>query len=157
MALHAILEIADAFFKMFRANIRFVMFMTAVTGVCRVSDRMACRAGDQSLFAMIEREGVLAIEFGGRPRVCTVTGRAVCAKLTEVLLRFHMAGNAGYVQSLELAVLMAIFAGYVRVLAGQRESGALMFKSCIFPIIGRMANRTIGAKLTVMIIIFPMA
>ena len=62
MALHAVLEIGDALLQMFRADFGLVMFMAAITGIGRVIAGMAGGAGDGPALAVIQREGVLAIE-----------------------------------------------------------------------------------------------
>lgn len=154
---HAILEIGDAFLTMLTGNIRFVMLMASITGVGCVCARMTGCTGDGPLLAVIQREGMLAIERRGRPRVGAVAGSAVGAELPCVLDRFRVAGNTGGSCALEDTIDMALLALHVRVRARQREVGAVVVEGSAVPIRGGMAYSAVRAELTVMFIILFMA
>lgn len=91
VTLHAILEVGDAFLAMLAGDIRFVVLMAAVTGVRGVIARMTGGAGDSSAFTVVEREGMLAIEFCRGPGGGAVTGHTVGAELSSVLDRLRVA------------------------------------------------------------------
>ena len=84
MALHAVLEIGDALLQVFRADSRLLVLMATVTSIGCVIVGMAGGARDGPLLAVIQREGMLAIERRRRPRGCAVAGGAVRAKLTRM-------------------------------------------------------------------------
>lgn len=87
MAFHTVLEVGDAFLAMFAGNIRFVVLMTTVTRIGCIGARVTGGAGDVPTFTVIEREGMLAIEFSGRPGGGAVAGYAVGAELSRVFDR----------------------------------------------------------------------
>lgn len=77
---HAVRDVADAFFRMFGADLRGLVFVAAETGVAAgvatgVAGRAAClvRAGEGEEAAMVERRWL--------PRGLAVAGSAVLARL----------------------------------------------------------------------------
>ena len=81
---HAILEIGNGLLQMLGAYLRFIVFMTTVTGIRRGTGWMAgCTT--RTAIAMIQREGVRSVELGGRPRKGGMTGGAIRSKLTGMI------------------------------------------------------------------------
>ena len=154
---HTILEIGNPFLTMLTGNIRLIMFMATITSISCVIARMAGSARDISAFAVIQGEGVLAVERSRLPRGGAVTGGAVRAKLTRMYGRLCMARNTGKGQSLKLPIDMTLLALHARMRARQREVGAAVVEGGAIPTRGGMAGRTVRAKLTVMLIILLMA
>jgi hypothetical protein len=157
MTFHAILEISDTFLLMLRADIRLVVFMTSVTTIACIVGWMAGNTGNNTFLAMIHGEGMLSIECSGSPRIRSMAGNTVRAKLASVFDRLGMTSEAGRIQSLKLTIFMAILTGDVYMRTRQREVGASVVKRRAFPIIRGMTSRAIRAKLTIVFIILLMA
>ena len=157
MAFHTILKIRNTFLLMFRADICFIVFVASIVGISLIACRMAGSASYNSIFSMIQREGVLSVECSRSPCACAMTGSTVCPKLTCVLGWFSMTGYTRRIQSLELSIFMAALTGNVYVFSSQREVGAVMIKTRVIPIARVMASRTVCTKLPIMLIIILMA
>ncbi len=121
MTFHAVLEIGNALLQMLRADIRLVVFMASVAGIGFISSRVTRSAGRYAAFTVIHGEGVVSIEGGRSPRGGSVTGDAVCAKITRVFGWLGVTGKTGRIQSLELTVRMALLAVHADMRTRQRE------------------------------------
>ena len=157
MALHAVLEIGDALLQVLRADSRLFVLMATVTSIGCVIVGMAGGARDGPALAVIQREGMFAIERSRLPRGGAVTGSAVGAELPCVLDRFRVASNTSGGCALELPIDMALLALYFRVRARQREVGAVVVKVGPVPARGGMTYGAVCSELTVMFIILFMA
>lgn len=76
MAFHTVLEITNAFLKMFLPYFALVVLMTAIAGIHCEAGRMTGSAGCST--AMVQREGMLSIEFRRRPCSRGMTGLTIC-------------------------------------------------------------------------------
>lgn len=137
MALHAVLEVIDPLLEMFLAHFPFTVFMTAITSVRRKTGRMTGGTGGAA--AVIQRERVLAIEFGRRPGVRGMARGTIRSKLARMESRFGMAGNAGSIQSFEPPGGVTAFTRHVHVSAGQRELAQVMVEGRGLPALGGVA------------------
>jgi len=153
MTLHAILEIGDAFFQMFRADIRFVVFVATVAGVGRERARMTSDAGRYSVLAMIQREGVRLIKLRGSPGCSGVAGGAVHAKQSKVEHRVGMATNALRGRPRKLCASMTLLALQAFVRARQREGATRVIEIRVVPIVCVVAGRAVRAKLAIMFVV----
>jgi len=156
MTFHAVLEIGNALLQMLRADIRLVVFMTAVTGIGFISSRMTGGAGRHAAFTVIHGEGVVSIEGGGSPRGGGVTGSAVRAEIARVFGWLGVTGKTGRVQSFELTVRMALLAVHADMRARQREVGKAVVKGCAFPIVRGVTGGAVRAEFAVVLVILLM-
>ena len=157
MTLNTVLEIGDAFLHMLRADPGFVMFMAAIAGITRQVRGVTGGAGGRPAFTVVQREGMLSLKRGRRPGACAVAGDTVRAEFAGMFSRFGMAGNAGGIQPLEPAVLMAILTSRIQMFACQGEIGTAVIEFRIPPAGWIMAGRAIGAELPFMLILVLMA
>ena len=141
-----------------RAKLTVMVIIIGVTGKTirrrsLITIRMAGFALHTAMFPGKRETGIAMVEGNIRPLRWLMTGTAIRAELTVVVILVSVAGIAIFWRTFVYIVRMAGFAGDIRMRSCQRETRIAMVEGRVLPLARVMTGGTDRAKLSVVGII----
>jgi hypothetical protein len=156
VAVHAILQVGDAFLAVLLRDLGRLVFMAVIAVEGRQGVSMAGPALVRASTTMVEGEGVRARIARRCPAIGEVAGSTVIAQDPSVEGRFTMAGHTGLRSPGIYVAWMALHASGPGVRAGQLECGQGMVKDGAWPASRVVALGAVLAELAHVLVILCM-